>query len=94
MVFGVAGEHATYSKYGQPFKHSAFVLDEDDDYKWLAPAVAARQDERADGPCTLYDLRQLRFGRVAHLDPSWERAVYGYDLLVLIPEITPAELLQ
>jgi hypothetical protein len=28
MVLGVAGEHATYSKYGQPFKESAFVLDE------------------------------------------------------------------
>ena len=94
LVLGVAGEHATYSKYGQPFKHSAFVLDKDDDYKWLAPAIAARQDVSADGPWTLYDLRQLRFGRVAHLDPSWERAVYGYDLLVLIPEITPAELLQ
>jgi hypothetical protein len=94
MVLGVAGEHATYSNYGQPFKHSAFVLDEDDNYKWLAPAVATRKDVSADGPWTLYDLRQLRFGRVARLDPSWERVAYGYDLLVLIPEITPAELLR
>jgi hypothetical protein len=31
MVLAVAGEHAAYSKYRQPFKHSAFVLDEDDD---------------------------------------------------------------
>jgi hypothetical protein len=94
MVLGVAGEHATYSNYGQPLKHSAFVLDEDDNYKWLAPAVATRKDVSADGPWTLYDLRQLRFGRVARLDPSWERVAYGYDLLVLIPEITPAELLR
>lgn len=94
MVLGVAGEHAAYSRYGQPFQHSPFVLDEDDDYKWLAPAVAARKEVGADGPWTLYDLRQLRFGRVAHLDPSWERVVYGYDLLILIPKITPAELLQ
>jgi arsenate reductase (thioredoxin) len=63
-------------KYGQPFKHSAFVLDEDDEYKWLAPAVAARQDVSADGPRTLYDLRQLGFGRVAHLDPSWGRGLW------------------
>jgi hypothetical protein len=48
MVLGVAGEHPAYSKYGQPFKHSALVLDEDDDYKWLAPAVAARQDVSAE----------------------------------------------
>jgi hypothetical protein len=69
-------------------------MDEDDDYRWLAPAVEARKNISADGPWTLYDLGQLRFGRLAHLDAPWERVVYGYDLLVLIPEITPAELLQ
>jgi hypothetical protein len=79
-----------YSKYGQPFKHSAFALDEDDDYKWLAPSVAARQDVSAHRLWTLTILRQLRFGRVVHLDPSWERAFFGYALFVLIPEITPA----
>jgi hypothetical protein len=36
----------------------------------------------------------LRFDRVAELDRDWERVVYGYDLLVLIPQITPADLLE
>jgi hypothetical protein len=53
---GRAGEHATYSKYPQPYKHSAFVLDEDDAYKWLVPAVAAQQDVSADGPRTVLRL--------------------------------------
>src|SRR3984885_14239698 len=48
MVLGVAGEHAAFSKYGQPFKHSAVVLDQDDDYKWPAPAVATKQDVSAE----------------------------------------------
>jgi hypothetical protein len=45
MVLGVAGEHAAYSKYGQPFKHSALVLDQDDDYKW--PALPKMQFQTA-----------------------------------------------
>ena len=94
LVLGVQGEHAQYSKYGQPFKHSQFVLVNDPDYKWMGPAVAARKYVSAGGPWTLYDLRQLRFGRVSNLDRDWERVVYGYDLLILIPEITPADLLQ
>jgi hypothetical protein len=94
MVVGAEGDHAAYSRYGQPFTHSHFVLDQDNDYKWITAAIDARKDTTADGPWTLYDLRKLRFGRVANLDPSWQRVVYGYDLLVIIPEITPAELLQ
>lgn len=51
------------------------------------PAVkAANQGSR-----TLYDLRRLRFGHAADLDTNLERVVYGYDLLVLIPQITPAD---
>ncbi len=94
LVLGVAGEHARYVGYGKAFARDKFVLEEDPDYHWLAAAVAARKEVSASGPWTLYDLRKLRFGRVATLDTSWERVVYGYDLLVLIPNTTSAELLQ
>ena len=59
--------------------YAEFVMDQDTQYRWLTPAVKlANQDS-----WTLFDLRQLRFGRVAELDRDWERVVYGYDLLVL-----------
>ena len=94
LVLGVEGEHAQYRKYGQPFVRSRFSLVSDPDYRWLAPAVTARRNVSADGPWTLYDLRQLRFGRASNVDQDWQRLIYGYDLLILIPEITAAELVQ
>jgi hypothetical protein len=62
---------------------------QDDDYKWLKPAIDAKKAES----WTLFDLRGLRFGQL-NLDADWQRVVYGYDLLVLIPELTPAALIQ
>jgi hypothetical protein len=79
-----------YGSYDQSFAHAGFVMDQDKQYTWLTPAVKAANQ----GSWTLYDLRQLRFDRVAELDRDWERVVYGYDLLVLIPQITPADLLE
>jgi hypothetical protein len=38
---------------------------------------------------TLFDLRAMRF-RGIDLPHDWQRIVYGYDLFVLIHEITPA----
>jgi hypothetical protein len=94
LVLGAGGTHATYSQYAQPFARSSFVMKEEDGYKWLAPAIAGRTEVNPDGPWTLYDLRRLRFGRVTNPDSDWSRVMYGYDLLVLIPNITPATLLQ
>jgi hypothetical protein len=85
MVLGATGTHALFAGYGVPLKHEPFVMDQDDDYKWIKPAMDARKP----GAWTLYDLRMLRF---KHLDlgSDWERLIYGYDLLVIIPELTPA----
>jgi hypothetical protein len=90
LVLGVSGVHAMYGRYGQSFDHAGFVMDQDKQYRWLTPAVKAAHHDS----WTLYDLRQLRFGRIAELDTDWERVIYGYDLLVLIPQITPADLLE
>jgi hypothetical protein len=94
MILGVQGEHVQYSKYGQPLKHSRFAMEDDPEYRWLGAAIAARKDVSASGPWTLYDLRRLRFGPFTDLDCNWQRIIYGYDLLILIPEITPAELVE
>lgn len=94
MVLGVEGEHVTYGPYGKPPVHFQAVTDQDASYRWLKAAVDARSEVAPDGPWTMYDLRQLRYRRLEGLTPDWERVIYGYDFLVLIPRLTPAHLLQ
>jgi hypothetical protein len=42
---------------------------------------------------TLFDLRKLRF-RGIEMNHDWERIAYGFDLMILIPELTPDEMIQ
>ncbi len=85
-ILGAKGTHALYGGYNRPMKLEPFVMVEDDDYHWLKPAV----DNQAPNAWTLYDLRSLRFQKLGMLDPDMERVIYGYDLLVIVPELTPA----
>ena len=100
MVMGIQGEHVSYTGYRQPLKYFNAVTDEDKGYLWLKSAIEPLQKaKKSDGTqekdaWTLYDLRTLRFGKVADLSLEWERVIYGYDLLVLIPEVTPADLMR
>ncbi len=89
LVLGVKGTHALYSGYDRPLRFEPFDMVQDDDYKWLKPAIDAKKAES----WTLFDLRDLRFKQL-NLDADWQRVVYGYDLLVLIPELTPGALIQ
>ncbi len=89
LVLGAKGTHALFAGYGRPLRMEPFVMDQDDDYRWLKPAIDAQKA----GSWTLFDLRKLRFKRL-DLNADWERVVYGYDLLVLIPELTPAGLVH
>ena len=89
MVLGAKGTHALFGGYDRPLRLEPFVMDQDEDYRWMKPAVGAQKA----GSWTLYDLRKLRFKHL-DLDTDWERVVYGYDLLVVIPELTPAGLVR
>jgi hypothetical protein len=92
LVLGARGTHAMFAGYAKPLAHEPFVMADDPDYKWIAPAVAAQlpqQSGTAGTTLTLFDLRKLRF-RGIDLPPDWQRIVYGYDLFVLIPELSPA----
>jgi hypothetical protein len=92
LVLGARGTHAVFTGYAKPLGHEPFVLADDPEYKWLAPAIADQLPQRADGTgttLTLFDLRKLRF-RGIDLPRDWERIVYSYDLFVLIPELSPA----
>ncbi len=88
---GVRGTQADFAEYAKPMSHDRFVMTDDPGYKWLETAVGellAPEAGSSGQTLTLFDLRMLRF-RGIDLSPKWERVVYGYDLFVLIPELTP-----
>ncbi len=89
-VLGAKGTHRVFAGYDQPTRLEKFVMDEDPDYLWLKPAI----DNQVPNAWTLYDLRKLRFTKLGPLDSGMERMIYGYDLLVIVPELTPADLIQ
>jgi hypothetical protein len=90
-VLGAKGVHIEYGGYERLYKAEPFVLDEDEAYRWLKPAI----DNQVAGAWTLYDLRQLRFKKFAEgLDMDMQNFLYSYDLLVIIPELTPAQMIE
>jgi len=96
LVLGVRGTHAAFAGYAKPLSHDRFVMTDDPDYKWLEAAVGellAPEPGSSGQTLTLFDLRMLRF-RGIDLSPEWERVVYGYDLFVLIPELTPGSAIE
>jgi len=92
MIFGAHGTSATPQGYGKPLKIEPFDLATDKDQRYVAPALAAMFPSSPDKPTlTLFDLRKLRFKRGLVLPDEWKSMIYSYDLLVLIPEVTPAK---
>lgn len=89
-VLGAKGVHRMYAGYNRPERLEPFVMTDDKDYGWLKPLV----ENQVSGAWTVYDLRRLRFQKMGTLDAGLERLIYGYDLLVLVPELTPAEMVQ
>jgi uncharacterized protein with PIN domain len=89
-ILGAKGTHALYAGYQRPMKLEPFVMVQDDDYHWLKPAV----DNQVPNAWTLYDLRNLRFQKLGAVDPDMQRVIYGYDLLIIVPEFTPAHAIK
>lgn len=87
-VLGAQGTHRTIGKYAQPSTTEKFTMVDEPMYHWMAPATA---DQFPDA-WTLYDLRKLRFQRPQGIDPGLARLIEGYDFLVIVPEITPADM--
>ncbi|MEO6580634.1 MAG: hypothetical protein ABIN83_05735 [Sphingomicrobium sp.] len=86
LVLGAKGTHAAFAGFAKPPVHAPFVMSDDKDYHWFKAAVGAQLSSG----WTLYDLRALRF-RSLDMDADWTRTVYGYDLMIVIPELTPSE---
>ncbi len=86
-VLGAKGAHRLYGGYTRPLRVEPFVLGEDPDYRWLKPAL----DNQVKDGWTLFDLRRLRAKALASTDPAMSRLINGYDLLIIIPKLTPAD---
>ena len=92
LVLGIRGAHSYPGPYGKRAAAQAFDLSRDQDWNWLAPALQQVQSESdiANGTTwTLFDLRQLRLGKIGW-PPGWEHLVYSYDLLILSSTFTPS----
>lgn len=85
-ILGVRGQHATFAGLGKPFAASNYVLADEDLLRWFAEA-GSRQ---LPGGWTLFDLRTLRHARIQAIEPEWQRAINGIDLLIVIPQTTAA----
>jgi hypothetical protein len=81
-VLGIRGKDEAEFGLGQPDR--AIAKDAAPDF--LAPLYA----EAYPGGWTVFDLRPLRskFASFGQVDRDLERLIFGYDLLVLIPEVT------
>ncbi|NJC06362.1 hypothetical protein GGQ97_002155 [Sphingomonas kaistensis] len=86
VILGVRGKHATFAGLAKPFAASNYVMADEDLLRWFADAGSRQL------PCgwTLFDLRTLRHARIAGIEPEWQRAINGIDILIVIPETTAA----
>lgn len=95
MIFGTHGTGVSPQGYRKPLKLDPLDLKTDDNLKYVAPALGAMFPSSADKPTlTLFDLRKLRFRRKLEMPDEWKAMIYSYDLLVLIPEVTPGTMIE
>jgi hypothetical protein len=90
-VIAVKGKLGLLSGYARPLKEEAFVLADTAEYGWLKPLIEMLPNEKGGQGTVVVDLRKLRFRSIA-MPSEWQRFVYGYDLLVMLPEFTPSNL--
>ena len=93
-ILGVKGSQLRFAGIGRPYQPADFNLaeDKDSDFLFLKPMF----DNLESGGWTMFDLRGLRkgFRSLEPVDKEMERIIFGYDLLVLIPNATPSKQIQ
>ncbi len=94
LVVGVKGEQLHFAGIGKPAEAGPLDLatDKDSSFLFLKPLF----DAQVENSWTLYDLRALRdgFSKYGKIDSELERAIFGYDFVVLIPDPKPSHVLQ
>ena len=93
QVMAAKGALASLGGYARPTTTESFVLADLPEYAWLKPVVDLLPADGSRSAGVVLDLRKLRFRKLA-MSPEWLHLVYGYDLLVVLPTFTPANLYQ
>jgi hypothetical protein len=90
VILGEKGSQLRFAGIGHPYQPGDFNLaeDKDSEFIFLKPMF----DNLESSGWTMFDLRALRkgFGSLGPVDKELERMIFGYDLLVLIPNATPS----
>ena len=86
LVVGAKGTQAAFGGYARPFRSEQYDAATSKNARWLAPALAGQAPAGAGS--TLFDLRQLRHRQLTGVSPEWRRAIDGYDMLLIIPNVT------
>ena len=92
IILAVEGPHLRFAGSGKPYRVDDSKMLDDPDYQFMKPMVENLSPEG----WTIFDLRGMRkgFRSLGSVDISTERLIFGYDLLVLIPEVTAAKQIQ
>jgi hypothetical protein len=90
IILGVKGSQLRFAGIGRPSQPADFNLadDKDSDFLFLKPMFDNLESEG----WTMFDLRGMRkgFRSLEPVDKEMERLIFGYDLMVLIPNATPS----
>lgn len=93
-ILGAKGSQLRFAGIGRPYQPAEFNLaeDKDSDFLFLKPMFDNLEPEG----WTMFDLRGLRkgFRTLEPVDNEMERIIFGYDLLVLVPNATPSKQIQ
>lgn len=86
LILGVKGSQLHYTKVGAPYEPGALDLTQDQSFEYMRPMF----DQLLTTGWTIFDLRPLRddFGSLGATGEDVERLVFGYDILILIPNVT------
>src|ERR1700733_2378837 len=94
IILGVKGSQLRFAGIARPYQPADFNLaeDKDSDFLFLKPMFSNLESEG----WTVFDLRGLRkgFRDFEPVDKETERIIFGYDLMVLIPNATPSKQIQ
>ena len=94
QVIAAKGTLPSFGGYGTPMTYETFSLVDIPEYAWLKPVVQMLpRTEGGSSKGVVVDLRKLRF-RPLLITSEWQHLVYGYVMLIVLPEFTPASLYQ